>query len=265
MKRRYSIELIEAIQSVLDKEDIKYYTDLENGVIHYTIFLSEKEGGLRYIQNRVRVREDDFSVYTIYPTYMPRKDAEQMSRIAEFICRANFNMILGNFELDFNDGELSFKVSVDCEGDHNDLCYSNAIIERALHIPLQTMLRYSPGLEFLLRNPDKSPEEAIHDCEKTTKSSAEITDLLRQIVSDSDSDTLLELLRSTLGDHSDESSSDTDRSLNDLDEDMIKQSLLDDFDDLDDLDGLDELDDLEEDDEEDDEEDAAEDDNDEEE
>ena len=240
MKRRYSIELIEAIQSVLDKEDIKYYTDLEDGVIHYTIFLSEKEGGLRYIQNRVRVREDDFSVYAIYPTYMPRKDAEQMSRIAEFICRANFNMILGNFELDFNDGELSFKVSVDCEGDHNDLCYSNVIIECALHIPLQTMLRYSPGLEILLRNPDKSPEEAIHDCEKNTKSSAEITDLLRQIVSDSDSDTLLELLRSTLGDHSDESSPDTD-------EDSLSDGELFDPDELDDLDDTDEDDDAQDD------------------
>ncbi|WP_049790798.1 hypothetical protein [Trichormus azollae] len=37
--------------------------------------------------------------------------------IAECITRANYGMIIGNFELDFNDGEIRYKTSIDAEGE----------------------------------------------------------------------------------------------------------------------------------------------------
>jgi hypothetical protein len=37
--------------------------------------------------------------------------------IAKFITRANYGMSLGNFELDFNDGEIRYKTSIDVTDD----------------------------------------------------------------------------------------------------------------------------------------------------
>ena len=48
--------------------------------------------------------------YSVLPLNVP---CGQASAIAEFITRANYGMALGNFELDFNDGEVRYKTSVD--------------------------------------------------------------------------------------------------------------------------------------------------------
>ncbi len=37
--------------------------------------------------------------------------------VAEFITRANFGIVIGNFEIDFSDGEIRYKTSIDVEGD----------------------------------------------------------------------------------------------------------------------------------------------------
>ena len=37
--------------------------------------------------------------------------------IAEFLTRTNYSMIIGNFELDFADGEIRYKTSIDVQGD----------------------------------------------------------------------------------------------------------------------------------------------------
>ena len=42
--------------------------------------------------------------------------ADKMAEAAEFITRANFALLVGNFEMDYADGEIRFKVSVDFEG-----------------------------------------------------------------------------------------------------------------------------------------------------
>jgi len=37
--------------------------------------------------------------------------------VAEFINRANYGIIIGNFEMDFADGEIRYKTSIDVQGD----------------------------------------------------------------------------------------------------------------------------------------------------
>lgn len=48
------------------------------------------------------------SIYVHMPFQVP---ATRMTEIAELISRINYNMTLGNYELDFHDGEILFKVS----------------------------------------------------------------------------------------------------------------------------------------------------------
>src|SRR3954452_20971539 len=51
--------------------------------------------------------------YSMLPVHAPEA---KRPAVAEFITRANYGMMLGNFEMDFADGEVRFKTSIDCEG-----------------------------------------------------------------------------------------------------------------------------------------------------
>jgi len=44
----------------------------------------------------------------------------------KFLTRANYGMMIGNFEMDFTDGEIRYKTSIDVEGDK----LSSALIKR---------------------------------------------------------------------------------------------------------------------------------------
>jgi hypothetical protein len=78
------------------------------------------------------------------------------AEVAEFITRANSRLLLGNFELDFTDGELGYKTSVDVEGGQltfnmlNNMLYANVI----------TLDIYLPGIMNVLYG-NLSPQEAI--------------------------------------------------------------------------------------------------------
>ncbi len=63
---------------------------------------------------RAREEQAQFVFYSICSVNAPENKRQSL---AEFLTRANFGMIIGNFELDFASGEISYKTSVDVEGD----------------------------------------------------------------------------------------------------------------------------------------------------
>ena len=52
-------------------------------------------------------------VYSILPESVP---LEQRPRLAELFVRINYGLVLGNFEMDWEDGEVRYKTSMDVEG-----------------------------------------------------------------------------------------------------------------------------------------------------
>ncbi|MDZ7879017.1 MAG: YbjN domain-containing protein [Saprospiraceae bacterium] len=50
-----------------------------------------------------------FIFFSVCPTNVPSAKRREM---AELIIRINYNLFLGNFELDFEDGEIRFKTSI---------------------------------------------------------------------------------------------------------------------------------------------------------
>jgi hypothetical protein len=81
--------------------------------------------------------------YSILPVHVPEDKRLDM---AEFISRANYGLMLGNFEMDFNDGELRFKSSIDAEGGE----LVKQMIDNLLRSNLVTMDRYFSGLMAVL-------------------------------------------------------------------------------------------------------------------
>ena len=79
---------------------------------------------------------------------------------AEYLSRANYGLLLGNFEIDFRDGEVRYKTSIDIEGTE-----LTAPVVRNLMMPnLLMMDRYLPGLMQVLYG-NASPTKAVEMAE----------------------------------------------------------------------------------------------------
>jgi hypothetical protein len=106
---------------------------------------------------RILVELEQFLFYVVAPIKVP--EAERPD-VAEFITRANYGMRIGNFELDFSDGEVRYKSSLDFEGTE----LSPALIQHAIYPAVQTMDRYLPGLMSIIYG-EGTPAEAIDEIE----------------------------------------------------------------------------------------------------
>ena len=99
-------------------------------------------------------------MYAVSPLSADTRDPEQMQKMAEFICRANYGMIRGNFEMDFHDGEVRFKYYVDCR----ESMPSKEMIGDSILFSVSVVSRYGEGILQILFN-NMSAEDAIKLCE----------------------------------------------------------------------------------------------------
>lgn len=110
-----------------------------------------------YAQVRVAVGLEQFLFYSVMPLNTPEPKRQA---IAEFITRANYGMALGNFELDFSDGEVRYKTSIDAT--HIDL--TPALIRPMVVTNYLMMDKYFPGLMSVIYA-NVSPAEAVKQIE----------------------------------------------------------------------------------------------------
>ena len=106
---------------------------------------------------QARETQQQFIFYSVCPVKVPKLKREA---IGEFINRANYSMIIGNFELNFADGEIRYKTSIDVEGDR----LTSALIKRLVYANVMMMDEYLPGIMSVIDR-DVSPVEAIAQIE----------------------------------------------------------------------------------------------------
>lgn len=81
-------------------------------------------------------------------TFVEGKVPEHRLReVMEFLTRANYGLLLGNFEIDLSDGEVRFKAA--CESENNTLTYTQ--FQNNLYLSVALMDRYSPGLQRVVQ------------------------------------------------------------------------------------------------------------------
>lgn len=102
---------------------------------------------------QVRVDVEQLLFYVIAPIKAPQ---EARQAVAEFVARANYGLRIGNFELDFSDGEVRYKSSLDFE----TVDLTPRLIRNTIYPAVQTMDRYLPGLMAVIYG-GKSPADAI--------------------------------------------------------------------------------------------------------
>jgi len=107
-----------------------------------------------------KAKEDQqqFVFYSICPIAALE---DKRPAIAEFITRVNYGMTIGNFELDFNDGEIRYKTSIDVEGDR----LTPALVQSLVYANVTMMDAYLPGIQAVIHE-GVSPIEAIRSIEQ---------------------------------------------------------------------------------------------------
>lgn len=111
--RAYSKNIADAINSFLTEDDWHFSFDDQCGLFKFSLNL---KGRIKKVSYIVDVKDDEYVVYAISPLGADEDDEKMMAIMAEFICRANYGLKNGNFELDMRDGEIRYKSFVDCEG-----------------------------------------------------------------------------------------------------------------------------------------------------
>lgn len=128
---------------------------LEDSQVYRVGFGGENAQTACYAQ--IRADLEQFLFYVMAPVKAPD---ELRPVVAEFLTRANYGMRIGNFEMDFGDGEVRFKSSLDFE----KATLTHELIKNAIYPAVKTMDRYLPGLMSVLYG-GKLAEEAIAEIE----------------------------------------------------------------------------------------------------
>ena len=106
---------------------------------------------------QAREEEEQFIFYSVLDTHITE---DRRLAVSEFLTRANYGLIIGNFELDFTDGEVRCKTSISVKGEQ----LTKDLIEPMVYINVAMMDRYMPGIMRVAYG-GATPEEAIAEIE----------------------------------------------------------------------------------------------------
>ena len=107
-----------------------------------------------------QVLEDDaiFAFFSVAPIEIPMMKRRLAS---EYLTRANFGLMYGGFEMDFETGTVRYKTSIDVEDDR----LSYELFRPVVCANVFMMERYLPGLQRVVYE-DVTPQAAIEAAEK---------------------------------------------------------------------------------------------------
>ncbi len=162
-ERKYSVKICNLIKEFLSTDDWHYSYDDRSGTFQFGLNLTSKIKNIKYL---VDVDEDSFIVYAYCPIGADVDNIEMMHRMSDFICRANYGLKNGNFELDMRDGEIRYKCYADCE----KIDPSIEIIRTCIYCPAIMFERYGTGIAEIVFN-NSTSQDAINKVEGKTSSS----------------------------------------------------------------------------------------------
>lgn len=135
----HSDGIIAAIRDYCDGDGIKY-RQVDERSIHAGF---QGQNFSYQLIARAREGHQQAIFLSVVPVKVP---TEQRLSVAEFLCRANYGLILGNFEMDYDMGEVRYKTSVDVEGG----ALTAGMVKTLIHVNLSTADKYAKGLISML-------------------------------------------------------------------------------------------------------------------
>jgi len=146
---------MDAVTRFLSSIDFKYQVNAEKGLVH--MGFSGDSGSWTAVAD---VKEDR-GILVFYSIGSIKVPEPARVAAAEYLTRANYNLILGNFELDMSDGEVRYKTSLSV-GEKGVL--TDDLIRPVVLTNFGTMDKYMPGLLAVAMG-GKNPAEAVREAE----------------------------------------------------------------------------------------------------
>ncbi|MBN2192138.1 MAG: YbjN domain-containing protein [Polyangiaceae bacterium] len=137
------------------REDGWFPQPLEHGA-GFGVMFQGNHGVFRCIAEVV-LDFEQFLFYVVLPELVP---AERRLAVAEATTRANCGMRIGNFELDFVDGMVRYKSSIDFDEE----LLTPPLIRNAIYMAVETMDRYAAAIVAVARG-EKTAAAAIAEVE----------------------------------------------------------------------------------------------------
>ncbi len=147
--------LMSEVKEFLD-EDGWNYTDVTTGTAVTIPFKGNAGTWLCYAETKEEAEQVVF--YSILPYSVPEN---KRLAVAEYITRANYGLVIGNFEMDMDEGELSYKTSIDVEG--GDL--EQTMVKNLIYLNVLMMDRYLPGINKVVYG-DVAPKVALQEIQE---------------------------------------------------------------------------------------------------
>jgi hypothetical protein len=147
--------MIEVVEQTLLEEDISY-KPMPQDAHSFAIRFQGLQGEWLSVAI-VREEAQEFVFYSVAPQFV---DEERRWAVVEYLMRANYGLSIGNFEMDFDDGEVRFRTGIDVEGDR----LSPALLKSLIYSNWVTMDRYLLGLQAVMAD-ELSPSDAIEQAE----------------------------------------------------------------------------------------------------
>lgn len=108
--------------------------------------------------------DDEQRMFVFYSASPVEAPEQQRAAIAEFVTRANYNMLVGNFELNVETGDIRYKTSVSLKGIPDEALQSQDVLQKLLeqliYVNIFVMDQYLPGIHAVVDG-TASPKEAI--------------------------------------------------------------------------------------------------------
>ena len=145
--------IFEKIQKRLKEKGVRY--SVENDIISANMRINDTVGVVNVVYDLLK---KGILSYAIFNSQAPQ---EKRASIAEYLHRANYGLPYGNFEMDFSDGEIRFKLATYFE-DNNAV--SNTLIDRHIFIPCFMFEMYGEGILKLLVG-EGDPASLIEEAE----------------------------------------------------------------------------------------------------
>lgn len=152
----YSIDrpLRDIVIEFFQQEDWTYTVTKNPSILRVAC---EGKSGKWFCYAKIDEIEQRFAFYSVSPH---QASPEKLLNVAEYTSRANYGMTIGNFELDFADGEIRYKTSIDFQDNQPNF----GAIAQLVYTNISMMERYLPGILAVIEE-DIEPNEAIETIE----------------------------------------------------------------------------------------------------
>lgn len=152
--------LVRTVVHVLDNVlELRYGTADHPGGEPCQLYTFGCTGQAANYQYQIRVEPDHFIVTSGSPLRIP---AGQRAKVAEFVARVNYTIIMGHFDLDVRDGELRFRL---VQHVATGLIENPSLIAKFFALAHRTMDMHFRAV-MNLTYAGMSPEEAVRSCEE---------------------------------------------------------------------------------------------------